>query len=373
MTKLSVDEKAGLSSAARRACTRWEDESSSGAATTDEGVSDPDFGLPLWNVLCHQVGVASIGIPEALGGAGHGVAAQAIVGHELGRVLAPVPYLASAVLATELLVAGEAPADLIASLASGDVTAAAVLSTQHKFSRKRHPIAAWRRNSGWTLNGTAQHVLHGAIADYLVVAADVGSETAIFLVSTLEQGVSVDSENVLDRTRPMATVTFTKAPAHRLAPRRSGRGLIDRCLQRALAVLSAEQVGACERLLELATEYARNREQFGRPIGSFQAVKHRCTNMLVELEMARSASMAAVQAVSDGSPEASWRANMAKAVCSEALRECAHANLQIHGGIGFTAEHSAGKFVKRARTDEVLFGPPGEHWDRLATKARLFA
>ncbi len=137
-------------------------------------------------------------------------------------------------------------------------------------------------------------------------------------------------------------------------------------------MLSAEQVGACERVLEIATEYARTREQFGRSIGSFQAIKHKCADMLVDLEWARSASQAALEAVDgDALAESDWRASMAKAVCSEALRNAAHANVQIHGGIGFTWEDSAHLYLRRARTDEVLFGGPGQHWDRLAARKAL--
>jgi len=143
----------------------------------------------------------------------------------------------------------------------------------------------------------------------------------------------------------------------------------------ALAVLSAEQVGACERVLEIATDYARTREQFGRQIGSFQAIKHKCADMLVDLEWARSASQAALEALDDSNAaaagEADWRASMAKAVCSEALRNAAKANVQIHGGIGFTWEDSAHLYFRRARTDEVVFGTPAQHWDRLSALAKV--
>ena len=174
----------------------------------------------------------------------------------------------------------------------------------------------------------------------------------------------------------MATVTLNSAPAVRL----SGDGPIDAVIGRnvdvALAVLSAEQVGACERVLEIATAYARTREQFGRPIGSFQAIKHKCADMLVDLEWARSASQAALQAI-DGSDDASaagelgWRASMAKAVCSEALRDAVSTNVQIHGGIGFTWEDPAHLYLRRARTDEVVLGASGQHWDRLARLTKL--
>ncbi|MGZ5379332.1 MAG: acyl-CoA dehydrogenase family protein, partial [Mycobacterium sp.] len=205
--------------------------------------------------------------------------------------------------------------------------------------------------------------------------AMTSGEPAVFLVDPTAEGVVVETERVLDGTRPMATITFTTAPAIRLSGEGPVDGTIERNVDLALAVLSAEQVGACERVLEIATQYARTREQFDRPIGSFQAIKHKCADMLVALEWARSASAAALESV-DGDAgetagESDWRASMAKAVCSESLRDAAHANVQIHGGIGFTWEDSAHLYLRRARTDEVLFGGPGQHWDRLAERSKL--
>src|SRR5271168_3857263 len=181
--------------------------------------------------------------------------------------------------------------------------------------------------------------------------------------------------------RPNAYLTAPdRWPPSRWAQcRRCGDGPIDDVVDRnvdvALAVLSAEQVGACERVLEIATDYARTREQFGRRIGSFQAIKHKCADMLVDLEWARSASQAALEALDDAAGatagEADWRVSMAKAVCSEALRNAAKANVQIHGGIGFNWEDSAHLYFRRARTDEVVFGTPGQHWDRLSALAKL--
>jgi alkylation response protein AidB-like acyl-CoA dehydrogenase len=197
----------------------------------------------------------------------------------------------------------------------------------------------------------------------------------VFVLDPTVDDVVAEPERVLDGTRPMATITLSSAPAVRL----SGDGPVDAIVARnvdmALAVLSAEQVGACERVLELATGYARTREQFGRPIGSFQAIKHKCADMLVDLEWARSASQAALEAFDTDdvttAGEAEWRASMAKAVCSESLRNAAHANVQIHGGIGFTWEDSAHLYFRRARTDEVLLGSPAQHWARLSTLTKL--
>ncbi|MGV0067666.1 acyl-CoA dehydrogenase family protein [Mycobacterium colombiense] len=368
MSALSLDERQELGQAVRAACARLCSEERVRRVAYECG----GFDAELWTVLCGQVGVGAIGMPEDLGGAGFGASALAIVAHELGRTLAPVPFLASAVLATGLLVeAGASPARL-EQLAEGRRVAAAVITGDGGFSARPGATFEARQRSGeWRIDGKARHVLHGTAADDLVVVAMVDGKRAIFLIDTSAAGVVIEPEEVLDSTRPMASIALCDVAAEELTANGPVDGLIDRCLRRALAVLSAEQVGACERILEIATEYARTREQFGRPIGSFQAIKHRCADMLVELEFARSASQAAVE-WADGGGDDSWRVSMAKAVCSEVLRNAAHSNMQIHGGIGFTWEGSAGLYMKRARTDEVLFGLPGEHWDRVATEAKLF-
>jgi alkylation response protein AidB-like acyl-CoA dehydrogenase len=370
MTVLSIDEARELGRSVREACERLASEERVREIAFDKG----GFDATAWRVLCGQVGVATIAVPEELGGAGYGAAALGVVAHELGRALAPVPFLASAVLATGLLVDTGAP-ERVAALTDGHRTAAAILTGD---GGAWHPaaitISARADGAGWLLDGTARHILNGTTADELVVVASVDGVPEIFAVEPgADTGrVVVAAEPVLDATRPMATISFQGTAACKL----TDGGLIERLIthnvHRALAVLSAEQVGCCERVLEIASDYARQREQFGRPIGSFQAVKHRCADMLVDLEWARSASQAALQSFDDQDSETSWRTSMAKAVCSEALRAAAHANLQIHGGIGFTWEDSAHLYLKRARTDEVLFGGPGPHWDHVATEAKLF-
>jgi alkylation response protein AidB-like acyl-CoA dehydrogenase len=303
-----------------------------------------------------------------------------VVAHELGRVLAPVPFVASTVLATGLLIdlqwQDPDSQQRFTGLLEGQRTAAAALTGDGGLWRRSAvTLTATGGGDSWTIDGVVRHVLNGATADDLVVVATTGGELALFLLDPTTDGVVVEAERVLDGTRPMATVTFTSAPALRLSSEGPVDDIVERNVDLALAVLSAEQVGACERVLEIATEYARTREQFDRPIGTFQAVKHKCADMLVDLEWARSASAAALESV-DGDAgetagESDWRASMAKAVCSEALRASAHANVQIHGGIGFTWEDSAHLYLRRARTDEVLFGGPGQHWDRLALRRKL--
>jgi alkylation response protein AidB-like acyl-CoA dehydrogenase len=376
MTLLTADETGELARSVRGACDRL---------ATKQRVREIAYGgtgmdTELWQMLCQRVGVAAIALPESLGGAGYGTVALGVVAHELGRALAPVPFLSSAVLATGLLLdTDDPPEKTLIALATGERTAAAVLGLAGGAWQSRDPsIVATHANDRWTLDGTARHVLGAAAADDLVIVAAPQHRwggSAVFLVDADNDGVTRTAERVLDGTRPMATVTLTRCRARRLTGPDSADALIARNVHRAMAVLSAEQVGSHERILEIAVDYARTREQFGRPIGSFQAVKHRCADMLVDLEWSRSASHAALQAAdedpSGSADELGWRVSMAKAVCSEALRDAAHGNLQIHGGIGFTWEDAAHLYLRRARTDEVIFGGPGVHWDLLRMGAEL--
>nr|WP_155770814.1 acyl-CoA dehydrogenase family protein [Mycobacterium colombiense] len=372
MANLSKEERRELGQSVRGACTRLSPEERVRVVAFEEEGRHRGFDAELWRALCTQVGVLTIALPDELGGAGYGATALGVVGHELGRALAPVPFIAS-VLATSLTVRTnpDLAAEHLDALAAGErIAAAAICSNNGEWHRDAVTLIAQPRGREWAINGEASHVLGATAADVLVVVATVDDQPEVFLLDTSGDGVTVRPERVLDATRPMATVALSSAPAVKLSDGPADSA-IEWCVQRTIAVLSAEQVGACERVLEIATDYARTREQFGRPIGSFQAVKHRCADMLVDLEFARSASLAALQSADNDDGELCWRASMAKAVCSEALRNASHANLQIHGGIGYTWEDSAHMYLKRARTDEVLFGGPGHHWDRLAGEAKL--
>ena len=376
MTALSSDERRELAQSVRSACERLAAEDRVRAIAYDDGDGPSGFDAALWDVLCNQVGVAAIALPEHLGGAGYGASALGVVGHELGRALAPVPFVSSTVLATGLLLDlsdNDPEADKrLTGLIEGRRTAAAALTEDGGLWRRSAvTLTAARSGDGWSIDGTVRHVLGGTAADDLVVVAIAADgEPELFVVDPDADGVVVGAERVLDGTRPMATITLNSAPALRLSSGDPIDEVVEHNVNVAVAVLSAEQVGACERVLEIATEYAKTREQFGRRIGSFQAVKHKCADMLVDLEWARSASQAALEALDDSAAgavgEADWRVSMAKAVCSEALRDAASTNVQIHGGIGFTWEDSAHLYLRRARTDEVVFGTPAQHWDRLS-------
>jgi alkylation response protein AidB-like acyl-CoA dehydrogenase len=375
MTLLDAGELQELGQSVRAACERLATEERVRAVAFDREGPQRGFDAELWQALCGQVGVTAIALPEDLGGAGYGVAALGVVAHELGRALAPVPFVASAVLATDLLLAADdrdAVSELLAALVEGERTAAAVITGDGGlWQRGNVAITAVSDAGRWSLTGCCRHVLHGSAADTLIVVAAVDGEPAVFSLDADTAGLSIRAEPVLDWTRPMATLEFAGAAADRLTGDCPADELITRSMERAIAVLSSEQVGTNERILEIAADYARTREQFGRPIGSFQAIKHKCSDMLVDLEWARSASQAALESVDADDGESGWRTSMAKAVCSESLRSASHDNLQIHGGIGFTWDDSAHLYLKRARTDEVLFGSPGQHWDKLGVEAKL--
>jgi alkylation response protein AidB-like acyl-CoA dehydrogenase len=256
-------------------------------------------------------------------------------------------------------------------LAAGHRTAAAAVPTKDGLVDDAALPVSSGDGGQCRLSGSVRHVLGAAGAEHIVVLAAQNGRPQLYLVERDQPGVTITAQPVLDATRPMATVGLDAATARQLPAGRPVGDIVGDSLRYAIAVLTAEQVGATERVLEMAVEYARVREQFDRPIGSFQVIKHKCADMLVELEMARSASLAAVEAVDSADPDAPWLVSMAKAVCSETLRSAAHANLQIHGGIGFTWEHAVGLYVKRARTDEVLFGSPAGHWRVLEQSAAL--
>ncbi|MFD4439666.1 acyl-CoA dehydrogenase family protein [Nocardia sp. NPDC058519] len=311
---------------------------------------DTDLGYDpkLWRMLCEQVGVAALAVPEQWGGAGAGLVESLMVVGELGRTLGGVPMLGSAVLGVQaILLAGDEPscARLLPDLADGSRTAA----------------LCWADADGWDsagvgvtdgkLSGAAHYVLHGAQADLLLVLTDDG----LFETTADAPGVAVTATPALDPTRKLATLTFTDAPATRI-----GTGdpvaLRRRLREIAWAALAAEQVGAARRCLEMTVEYTASRVQFGRPIGSFQALKHRMADMYVLVESAESVAQAAAKAVAEDSPSAAEDAWVARKHCTETFSTVAAETIQLHGGIAITWEHDAHLYFKRAHATAELFG-----------------
>lgn len=322
---------------------RWSPAALRAAIDSPEG-----FDRSLWSVLCEQVGVAALAVPEAHDGVGAGIRALQTVAEELGRHLVPSPFLGSVVLATALL-ADTDEAELLIGLASGERIAAVAFAGDDFDAR---PITA----TDGRLSGTARFVLDGDLADDLLAVA--GDE--LYLVD----GATAARKHTpsMDPTRRFAEVVLDGAPARRL--RGGARAALDRALDIACAVLAAEQAGAAAQALAATVEYAGSRVQFGRPIGSFQALKHRMADMFVLVESARSAALAAGEALDRRDEDAALAVATAKAYCSESFSAVAAEMIQLHGGIGITWEHDAHLYFKRAHSSSQLFGDPAHHLAR---------
>jgi alkylation response protein AidB-like acyl-CoA dehydrogenase len=209
------------------------------------------------------------------------------------------------------------------------------------------------------------------VADLLVVAARTGAGVSLFTVAGDASGLSRQSLNTMDQTRKQAKLTFDNTPATLVGTDGAGWGTMSTVLDLAAIALAAEQVGGAQFVLDMAVQYAKDRVQFGRPIGSFQAIKHKCADMLLEVESAKSAAYYGLWCASELNDELPSVASLAKAYCSEAYFHAAAENIQIHGGIGFTWEHPAHLYFKRAKSSELLFGDPAYHREQLAQRIGL--
>lgn len=305
----------------------------------------------LWARLCGDIGVAGFAIPERFGGFG-GLAETHVVLEELGRTLTPAPLLGSVVATQALLASGDER--LLPGIADGTTLAALVWTgADGRWDPDEVAVTA----TG-TLDGTAHYVLDGDLADVLLVAARTDDGVDLFEVDPAQDGVEREHVTTMDLTRRLAVVRLTGAVGRRLGPAKLAEVRDIAC-----AALSAEQVGTAARALELTVEHTKTRVQFGRPIGSFQALKHRMADLHVLVETARSASYAAVR---DGDPVS---AAVAKVYCSEALCQVAAEMVQLHGGIAITWEHDAHLYFKRAHGSAHLFGSPSQHIARLGSTA----
>ncbi|MEU1195406.1 acyl-CoA dehydrogenase family protein [Streptomyces sp. NPDC005813] len=359
------------------------------------------YDTALWEAFGRQLGLPGLALPERYGGVGCSVTELALACEESGRVLAPGPLLATAVLAAPLVLALGTEAQrtaLLPRLASGELTAAlavpgTALATalglvgdnrgDWSGGGRAGGVQARRDDGVWRLYGQAAQVLDGHSAGLLVVAAHTGgfarSRTLLFLVRAGAEGLVRVRQTALDETRPQARVELRDMEAELLGVDEPGSeqrdaagsgvpGALAAVGNAAAAVLAAEAVGAADRALERTVEYVRQREQFGRAIGSFQVVKHRLADVYVAVQAARSAAYYAAWAAAKGEQVGP----LALAQALEALRTAAAEGIQLHGGIGFTWEHDAHLYFKRASGDELLFGPAHRLRGHAADAARLF-
>ena len=325
-----------------------------------------DFDRALWVELCSQMGLASLAVPEQYGGSGFGFVTQAVVLEEMGRVVYPGPYFSSAVLAAQVILAAgteEARGRLLPGIASGDLVATvAAVEDDRRFTL----ACSGTTTDGVTLSGVKVAVSDARWADVFVVYAAGPHGPGLYEVAASAPGVTVAVLEPLDPSRPVATVTFDGAPVQLIAQGPDVVAGLQRGFDIAAIGLACEQAGTAATALAMATEYAKARHQFGRPIGSFQAIKHMLADVYVDNESAWSAAFYGAWAVDHAPHEVPMLAPLASAFASDALLAAAETNVQVHGGIGFTWEHDAQFPVRRAFGSRQLVGAPDGHRDRIA-------
>ena len=334
----------------------------------DEGV---------WKQMAQELGLQSLHLPEAHGGQGFTFVELGIVLEEMGRVLLCAPYFSTVVLAANAIInAGtdEEQAALLPGIASGETIAALAFTEPNgRWDASGITMEAKKQGDGYVLDGTKMFVIDGHTADLVVVAARTEGTRgedgiSFFTVDGDASGLTRTPLATMDQTRKQAKLEFSGVHAKPLGAPGAGWGALSKTLDQAAVGLSNEMVGGAQRVLDMSVEYAKVRVQFGRPIGSFQAIKHKCADMLLEVESAKSAAYYAAWAAAEDNEELPVVASLAKAYCSDAYFHAAAENIQIHGGIGFTWEHDAHSYFKRAKSSEILLGDATYHRELLAQR-----
>jgi len=350
------------------------EEKSDEAAVREQMETEQGFDADVWQQMCDQLALPALIIPEEFGGQGYGYVELIVVLEEMGRSLLCAPYFSSVVLAANTLIhAGdeEAKAELLPQIASGTIATVALTEENGKWDESGITMQASGSGKDFTLDGTKMYVIDGNSAEILIVAARTDNGVSLFQVDANAEGLTKTSLATMDQTRKQSRIDFEGTPAKLIGNEGSGWETLSTVLDLAAVALAAEQVGGAQMCLDMSVEYAKVRVQFGRPIGSFQAIKHKCADMLLEVESAKSAAYYAGWCAAEMNDELPSTASLAKAYCSEAYFHAAAENIQIHGGIGFTWEHPAHLYFKRAKSSELLFGDPTYHRELLAQRIGL--
>ncbi|MEI2705676.1 MAG: acyl-CoA dehydrogenase family protein [Ilumatobacteraceae bacterium] len=341
-------------------------------AVREQMETEAGFDPAVWSQMGEQMGLQGLAIPEEFGGSGYGYIELGIVLEEMGRALLCAPFFSTVVLAANtLLHSGDdaAKAAHLPGIASGETIAAlAFTEPSGKWDESGITMQATPAGDGWTLTGTKMYVIDGHTATLIIVAARTAKGVSLFAVDGDASGLTRTALSTMDQTRKQARLEFDGTPATLVGADGEGWTTLSTVLDLAAVGLAAEQVGGAQKVLEMAVEYAKVRVQFGRPIGSFQAIKHKCADMLLEVESAKSAAYYGMWCASEMNDELPSVASLAKAYCSEAYFHATAENIQIHGGIGFTWEHPAHLYFKRAKSSELLFGDPTYHRELLAQR-----
>ena len=338
------------------------------SAVREQMETERGYDPEVWAQMAEQLGLQSLIIPEEYGGQGFGYVELTVVLEEMGKYLLCAPYFSTVVLAANtLLHSGDESAkkEYLPGIASGGTIATLAFT---------EPNGRWDESgiemtvTDGRLTGTKSFVLDGHTADLILVAARGPQGVSLYAVPGDAPGLTRTPLATMDQTRKQAKLDFDGVEGRLIGEEGKGWEVLSTVLDLAAVALAAEQVGGAQRCLDMSVEYATVRVQFGRPIGSFQAIKHKCADMLLEVESAKSAAYYAGWCASEMNDELPAVASLAKAYCSDAYFHAAAENIQIHGGIGFTWEHPAHLYFKRAKSSELLFGDPTYHRELLAQR-----
>lgn len=332
--------------------------------------SSEGFDPAVWAQMATQLGLQSLIIPEPYGGAGFSFVELNIVFEEMGASLVCAPFFSTMALGVNAILTSDdenAKKTWLPGIASGETIATlAFTEDTGSWEISKAACSAAHDGDGWFLNGHKTYVIDGHIANLILVTARTPlGGISLFGVDGDASGMNRSLLQTMDQTRKLARIEFANTPAVLIGAEGAADVGLSKTFDLAIIALAAEQVGGSQRVLEMAVEYAKNRIQFGRPIGSFQAIKHRCADMLVAVELSRSAAYFATWAAAHELDELPVVASLAKSSCSETYFGVSADNIQIHGGIGFTWEHPAHLYFKRAKSSELLFGDANYHREQL--------
>lgn len=356
----------------RRVVKQFLDDKSPEGAVRELMETEKGYDDAVWQQMAEQMGLQGLIIPEEFGGSGYTYVELIVVLEEMGRRLLCAPYFSTVCLAANaLLHSGDdsAQKELLPGIASGETIATVAFTERNgRWDEEGVTATASKDGDSWRVSGEKMFVLDGHVADLILVAARTGNGVSLFHTTGDAEGLSRTALSTMDQTRKQAKLEFDGTPAKLIGDEGQGWSTLATMLDLAAVALAAEQVGGSQEVLEMAVQYAKDRVQFGRPIGSFQAIKHKCADMLLEVESAKSAAYYAGWCAAEMNDELPSVACLAKAYCSEAYFHAAAENIQIHGGIGFTWEHPAHLYFKRAKSSELLFGDPSYHRELLAQR-----
>jgi alkylation response protein AidB-like acyl-CoA dehydrogenase len=374
MTSASAEDRAAFRDSARQFLA----DNATGADVRRWMATDLGYDAEIWGRVAGELGWPAVPVPEDYGGLGLGLRETALLMEEMGAACFCSPFFATVALGASALVLGgshEQKEEYLPGIAGGELTVTLAL-TEKSGRIDAEGIAAEYKTDGdfYVLNGAKRFVVDGASAGLLLIAArkpgSVGEAgVSLFAVPGDAKGVARIAAPTLDQTRRQGDVTLAdvRVPkATLLGEEGNGWALISQVLDRGITALAAEQAGGARRVLQLTVDYIQERVQFGRAIGSFQAIKHRCADMMVKVESALAAANNAADAADAGDPAFPMYAAMAKAYCSDAFFFCAGDSIQLHGGVGFTWEYDPHLFFKRARASAAMLGTADYHRERIA-------